>query len=137
MSETLQQRTEPNQHDHYMHLTLNCWLVIELVDRLRTSHHFTGMLKNRANMFLKELCPIVNVNCELLSRDPSIGGTALNSIIDDHRQLMGELANHFVRDFPILAAVLEQYRKDPEFVLKQLDIIVESKDYKQQAVCTP
>lgn len=114
----------PDEHHIYLHILLNCWLLVLQLDKIEDSVHYKGMLKNRAKLLIQELSKIVDCEMEALSRHPDIGGLNLNGLISNHHEFIEELNNHFTSDFPILTSLLKQYRDDPEFVLKQLDITV-------------
>jgi hypothetical protein len=116
----------PSDHHKYLHLLLLMSTAIELMDDIEGTQHYKHGIKAAAKQFIREVCPVLEKDIDLLCRN--VDGKAITNLLKEYEGFSKELTNHFTSDFPVLQAMLEQYRNDPQFVLTQLDIAVVTKD---------
>lgn len=119
----------PSKDHKYLHLLLLMSLVVELLDDIEDTPHYKHGIKVAAKRFIAEVSPVINKEMMMLCRNvEGASGKSITNMLIEHESFIRELCNHFTSDFPVLQAILEQYRNDPDFCLKQLDIAIMVKD---------
>lgn len=113
----------PSPPHKYLHALLSMSLLIELIDDLEGTEFYRLEVKRAAKAFMRSIKPYVDHEMMVLCNQ--VNGKAITGMMIDHEQLMKEISSTFTSHFPVITAILQQYKKDPEFVLKQLDITIE------------